>query len=142
MGHIRVLIVDDSHNVQVALGELLGTIDAFEVVATATSEQQATEWLLTHRHGWDLAILDLLLEDGSGFGMLRRCRMEHPNGRVVVFSGYASPAIRDKCLQLGADAVYLKTELEPFLAFLEGIAADQKPGPPSGGRAKPASGPA
>ncbi len=118
MPDVPVLIVEDSRNMQVALRELLQAT-GFQVVDTVGSEQQATERLLKPGAEWRLAIVDLVLEDGSGFGVLRRFRAEYPERKLVVFSEYATPAIRDKCIQIGADAVFLKSELPLLIAFLD-----------------------
>ncbi len=38
--------------------------------------------------------------------------------RVVVLSNYATPAMRERCTELGANAVFDKSsELEEFLAY-------------------------
>lgn len=121
-GEVPVFIVEDSHHMQHALRELVQSVGAFRVVETALGETSATEWLLKHRP-WQLAIVDLLLVDGSGFGLVRRCRAERPDSKVVVFSEYASPAVKKRCLELGADAAFLKSELKSFVHYLEGVGA-------------------
>jgi two-component system OmpR family response regulator len=92
------------------------------VVGTATSETQAIEWLQDHKKGWSLAILDLLLTEGSGFGLGHRFRTESPEGRVVILSEYATPGVRDRCKQLGADDAFLKSDFDSFVQYLETVA--------------------
>jgi DNA-binding NarL/FixJ family response regulator len=116
-----VFIVEDSLPVQSALKELIESVGGWKVVAIAGGETQATDWLHKHRREWDVAVLDLLLQEGSGFGLIQRCRAEHPQGRIVVFSEYATPALKDKCIAIGASAVFLKSELPQFVAYLEGV---------------------
>src|SRR5687768_10648657 len=93
-----VFIVEDSLPVQSALKELIESVGGWQVVGIAGGETQATDWLHKHRRKWDVAVLDLLLQEGSGFGLIQRCRAEHPQGRIVVFSEYATPALKDKCI--------------------------------------------
>jgi two-component system OmpR family response regulator len=116
-----VFIVEDSLPVQSALKEMIESVGGWQVVGIAGGETQATDWLHKHRRQWDVAVLDLLLQEGSGFGLIQRCRSEHPKGRIVVFSEYATPALKDKCISIGANAVFLKSELPQFVAYLEGV---------------------
>jgi len=116
---IPVLIVEDSRPMQVALRNLLGTLSRLEVVSTAVSEMQATAWILENPRSWQLAIVDLLLEEGAGFNVVRRLRGAKPEGHVVVFSEFATAPLRQKCLELGADAVFQKSDLPEFVQHLE-----------------------
>ena len=58
-----------------------------------------------HAHGWELAIVDLFLKQGSGLGILDACRDRDASQRVVVLSNYATADMRKRCADLGADAV-------------------------------------
>ncbi|MDB5861047.1 MAG: putative response regulator, CheY [Ramlibacter sp.] len=118
-GQVDVLLVEDSPSVQAALKDLFGTIGGFFVAGTANGETEATDWLHHHRRAWGLAVLDLMLHEGSGFNLIHRCRSEHPAGRVVVFSEFATPALKTRCIDLGADAVFRKSELPLFIGYLE-----------------------
>ena len=78
---VRVFIVEDLKPMQELLCDLLASVGGFDVVGTANTETAATDWLLRHRGGWDLAIVDLLLGEGSGFTLISRCNKE-PSGAV------------------------------------------------------------
>lgn len=115
-----VFLVEDNalirDNLIVALEELVD----MRVVAWAESEESAAEWLRDHPDGWQLAVIDLFLRDGSGLGVLQACRARDPRQRAVVLTNYADVDIRAQCLALGADAVFDKsTELDAFLEFCE-----------------------
>ncbi|MGC3986816.1 MAG: response regulator [Pseudorhodoferax sp.] len=115
-----VFLVEDNalirDNLIVALEELVD----MRVVAWAESEEDAAEWLREHPDGWQLAVIDLFLRDGSGLGVLQACRARDPRQRAVVLTNYADVDIRAQCLALGADAVFDKsTELDAFLEFCE-----------------------
>ena len=99
----KALIVEDAPDAQAALAALLAA-ENFEVVAMAATEQQAVEWLQQNEGGWDIVIVDLLLAEGSGFSVLRRCAAGPQTGQVVVFSGFVSDTVRERCLALGAPA--------------------------------------
>jgi two-component system, OmpR family, response regulator len=118
---IRVFVAEDSRSMQSALKDLLETLGNFQLVGSATTETQATDWLYKNRTGWDVAVLDLILEEGSGFGLLRRCKDGHPSGTVVVFSEFATPVLEAKCIEMGASAVFLKSQLPDFVRYLEAM---------------------
>jgi DNA-binding NarL/FixJ family response regulator len=124
---VRTFIIEDSRSMQAALRDLLLTLPGFEVVATAATEERATEWVLEKDTAWDLAVVDLLLQDGSGFNVVRRLRGAHPGGHIVVFSEFATSALKDKCIALGADAAFLKSDLSAMVRYLEDFGRDRHP---------------
>jgi DNA-binding NarL/FixJ family response regulator len=115
---LRVLIVEDLQTTRGLLADLLQLIGNIQVVATVGTEAEAKLWLEDHPDAWDLAIVDLVLEQGSGISVLRRAKEAWPQGKVVVFSGYATPGVRQHCLDLGADAVFEKTQTSEFIEWL------------------------
>lgn len=98
---------------------LIATMDAVcdaEVVATAETESEAVHWLNGHPRDWSLAVLDLFLKNGTGFGILQKLASPEARDRVIVLTNSATRENRSRCLQLGARAVYDKTtELDQFL---------------------------
>lgn len=87
-----------------------------EVVGTAATEADAVRWLNTHHGGWRLAVLDLYLENGTGFGVLDRLHPSSAKEQVIVLTNSATKENRRRCLALGALAVYDKTdEFDRFL---------------------------
>lgn len=97
--------------------DLFSQLEGVSVVASAATEAEACLWLDEHPQGWDLAIIDLILEQGSGLGVISRCKASARRGRIVVFSSYATPGVRQHCLSLGANAVFDKTDSAPFVAY-------------------------
>jgi DNA-binding NarL/FixJ family response regulator len=114
---VRVFLVDDLKSMQELVGGLLESVGGFEIVGRANSETSATNWLLRNQGGWDLAIVDLMLGEGTGFTLVSRCNKE-PGGAVLVFSDFATPAVRKRCLRLGADGVISKAEFGELRAYL------------------------
>jgi DNA-binding NarL/FixJ family response regulator len=115
---VRVFVVEDSKPMRELVCDLLDSVGGFEVVGTAANETAATDWLLRHRGGWDLAIVDLLLAEGSGFTLIGRCNKE-PGGAVVVFSDFVTPVVRERCIRLGADGVISKAQFGELRAYLQ-----------------------
>jgi DNA-binding NarL/FixJ family response regulator len=122
---IRVLIVEDSKPTRETLCEWLDAMGGFHIVGTAASEMEATEWLQGHGESWDVAILDLMIESGSGFNLIKRAKQSSGQGKAVVFSAYATPAIAQRCVALGAEAAFEKSEPGRFISFLEGLRSAQ-----------------
>lgn len=126
---IDVLLVEDLKDVQGAVAQLLAGIGDFRIVATIPTEAEALAWVEQNRGRWHLAVIDLVLDQGSGMSVISRCRRIAPEARVAVFSNYVSPGIRDHCLRLGADAAFDKQgEMQAFAAWCAALAQ----APPSG----------
>ena len=108
---IRVLLVEDFKQMHGVLADLLAAIGDFKVVAALRTEAEAKLWLKEHPRGWDLAVIDLILAEGTGLGLIEpaAAQARENGGHTVVFSDYVSPGILDHCLKLGAEAVFQKT---------------------------------
>jgi DNA-binding NarL/FixJ family response regulator len=118
---VRVFIVEDSRPAREALSDMLDTMGGFRVVGTVGSEMDATEWLSEHHRNWDVAILDLAIEGGSGFNLIHRAKQLPGAGKAIVFSDYATPVIAQRCMKLGADAAFGKLETDKLLTYLEDL---------------------
>jgi DNA-binding NarL/FixJ family response regulator len=125
---IDVFLVEDQKQMQSVLLELLQSLGDFRIVGRASTEAEALNWLDGHRGGWDLAIIDLVLEQGSGISVIARARLREARAKIAVLSGFVSPGIREHCLKLGADAAFQKdADLQEFLAFCAGIRPRRAP---------------
>lgn len=120
----RVFLVEDMKQVHAALAELLAAIGDFRVVGVAATEAEANLWLLENPGAWDLAIIDLVLEQGTGMSVVPKAAeaaQRAGGGSVVVFSDYASEGIRAHCSKLGADAVFLKSQIQDLMDYCSEI---------------------
>ncbi|MBI5279619.1 MAG: response regulator transcription factor [Burkholderiales bacterium] len=119
---VDVFLVEDQQQMKSVLHELLQSVGDFHVVGHATTEAEALNWLDNHRGEWELAIIDLVLEQGSGISVIARARLRAPRGKVAVLSSFVSPGIRKHCLKLGADAAFQKdADLDEFMRFCSAI---------------------
>lgn len=126
----RVLLVEDSRQLRAVMHDMLQGIGDFAIAGEIETEAEAGLWLDEHPGAWDLAIVDLILAQGTGIGVVARCRRAAPQAKVVVFSDYATPGIRRHCMQLGADAVFLKNQdTERLAAYCAAVAAGEAPPP-------------
>jgi DNA-binding NarL/FixJ family response regulator len=113
-----IYLVEDNDVVRDSLASMLKELADVKVAGMASTEQEATEWLLEHPDEWQMAVVDLFLLQGSGLGILSRCGNRKPSQKVVVLTNYATPDIRRRALAMGADAIFDKTlELDQFLAY-------------------------
>lgn len=117
---IKVFLVEDSTVLQVAMEGLLEGIGGLALAGKATGERKAKEWLELHGSDWDIAILDLMLLDGSGFEMIRQCRAAHAAADIVVFSAMAYEPVAQRCRALGADVVIAKHNVRKLVDYLSG----------------------
>jgi len=115
---IDVFLVEDLKTIQSAMAQMLQGLGDFRVLATVSTEAEALAWIEAHQDQWALAVIDLVLEQGSGMSVISRCRAASPTGKVVVFSNFVTPGIRAHCLKLGADAAFDKdADLRAFADF-------------------------
>jgi len=98
---LRVLVVEDSPIVAERLRECLKEVPGITHVDTLNREASAIERL--NRGDIDVIILDLHLERGTGFGVLRSLRaLDGRRPLAIIFTNYDLPEYRRQALALGA----------------------------------------
>ena len=126
---LRTYIVEDNATIRENLIGTLEELASIEALGWAETENEAKGWLAQHDGQWDLAIVDLFLKQGSGLGVLEACRGRVTGQRVVVLSNYATADMRKRCLQLGADAVFDKSnEIDALIEYCIEQAEAPRPG--------------
>ena len=116
----KTYLVEDNPVIRENLVGFLEDVADATVVAHAAGEREAVDWLAHHRDGWDMAIVDLFLEEGNGLGVLDAVRRRAAHQKVVVLSNYATPDMRARSKALGADAFFDKSaEIELLLDYCE-----------------------
>ena len=124
MTTLRTYIVEDSAVIRENLVATLEEMVPMEVVGTAEDEASAVQWLNQEGNQCDLVIIDIFLKGGSGLGVLRTSVAHRDNRKLVVFSNYATPDMRRKCLELGAHRVFDKSnEIDGLITYCERLAA-------------------
>jgi CheY-like chemotaxis protein len=126
MSRLKTYIVEDSPVIRENLIATLEELVPLEVVGTAEDETTASQWLARSGNLYDLVIVDIFLKGGSGLGVLRAATSLKQRHKLVVLSNYATPDMRRKCLQLGADRVFDKSnEIDGLIAYCERLASGQ-----------------
>ena len=100
---MHALVVEDSPQIAERLVELVTVPDRVEVVATAATEDEALA--ACDKHTISLAIVDLQLAQGTGFGVIRRLRAATGSNPacIVVLTNHAVPALKVAAFEAGAD---------------------------------------
>jgi len=124
---LKTYIVEDNPIIRDNLINTLEELAGVTAVGIAETENEGKTWLTENSDKWDLAIVDLFLKQGTGLGVLAACRDRPSRQKVVVLSNYATADVRRRCLQLGVDAVFDKSnEIDALVDFCNrqsGVAA-------------------
>lgn len=126
MQPLKTYIVEDSQVIRENLIATLEELVPVQVVGTAEDESTAVQWLKRSDNAVDLVIVDIFLKAGSGLGVLRALSQLPQRHTVVVLSNYATSDIRNKCLELGADEVFDKSnEIDALIQYCSRLAAGE-----------------
>jgi two-component system, OmpR family, response regulator len=122
---LRAYIIEDSPVIRDSLVAALEELVPLQVVGTAQAEAEALDALSPtspQRAQCDVVIVDLFLRQGSGLGVLAALQ-GRPDAPVrVVLTNHSSPAMRARCLALGASRVFDKSaELDGLLHYCSAL---------------------
>jgi DNA-binding NarL/FixJ family response regulator len=122
---LKAFVVEDQAAIRDSLVEALAELGHIETAGWAATERDAIAWLRNPAHHWDVAVVDLVLEPngGSGFGVLQSLRDRAATQKMVVLTATASPEVRRRCEEMGADGVFDKAmETEAMLDYCVALA--------------------
>jgi CheY-like chemotaxis protein len=139
---LRALIVEDSPRIALRLAEMLSLPGKVEVAAQAATEAEAIAACGTAH--FDLAVVDLQLASGTGFGVIGRLRRDgnglDGNGEnggtdparrtvVIVLTNHAIPALEAAAIEAGADVFLDKSrDFQKIQTVVEELLAVKYPG--------------
>ena len=127
MHALKTYIVEDSPVIRESLVALLEESVPVEVVGTAEDELTALNWIDQRARECDLVIVDIYLKGGSGLGVLKAGAGVYKPAKWVVFSNHATPEMRNRCLELGADCVFDKSnEIDELLMYCNRLASNDE----------------
>jgi DNA-binding NarL/FixJ family response regulator len=120
---IRVFVVDDEPVVRRGLQLFFRTHPRVEVCGEAANEREALEGIL--RTQPDLAVVDLSLEEGDGFSLIKRLHARLPTLRILVFSMHDEVQFASAAFRAGAHGYITKEEgsgrlLDAIQALMDG----------------------
>jgi two-component system OmpR family response regulator len=117
----KVVILEDSLHIQIALKLLIESVSGFRVVAVESTAATGIDWAKRHPGEWDIAVVDLMLEEGDGFEVIRWFASQPECGHIIVYSAYVTPVIEGHCLELGANAVFPKEAAAKMAKYIENL---------------------
>ena len=104
----KVFLVEDSQPVRERLVRMLQSVPGAQLVGQATEVEDAIASILTAQP--DLVLLDLRLEQGSGFDVLRAVHGEQPGIQFYMLSNFAAEPYRRLAKRLGACGFFDKSK--------------------------------
>jgi len=103
---IRVLLADDHALVRAGIRSLLNAMDEVEVVAEASSGEEAIE--LVTQNQPDVVLMDIAMKGITGLEAAARMRGRNPEVRVVILSMHSGEEYVLQALRAGAAGYLLK----------------------------------
>ncbi|GAA4414035.1 response regulator [Quisquiliibacterium transsilvanicum] len=127
MSSLRTFIVEDSPVIRENLTAALEELGPVRVIGCAEDEAGAIGWLRRCKDDCELVIVDLFLKQGSGLGVLAAARRLGGGPSLVVLSNHATPEMRRRCLALGADRVFDKSnDIDSLIDYCELLASGRR----------------
>ena len=127
MPALKTYLVEDSPLIRESLIAMLVDLAQVEVVGTAEDESAAVKWLTDPENHADWVIVDIFLKVGSGLGVLRNARAATRMSKTVVLTNYATDDMKQKCLELGADQVFDKSnDIDALIAYCASMSDTEK----------------
>lgn len=108
---VRVLVVDDQAPFRLAARAVVRATAGFEVVAEATSGEEAVEAVKAVSP--DLVLMDINMDGIGGIEASARITAEHPKVKVVLLSTYDADDLPDDARHCGASAYVHKEQFGP-----------------------------
>jgi two-component system NarL family response regulator len=123
---IRVLIVDDHWVVREGLAAIIEKNGGIEVVANATTGEEAVAAFV--REHPDVVLMDLQLGAMSGVEAIREIRKLDPLARIVVLTMYDGDEDIHQALQAGAATYLLKgSPAEDLIHVIQDVQGGKRP---------------
>jgi CheY-like chemotaxis protein len=123
-GVIRVLLVDDEPDMRMLVRLMLERTSDIDVVGEATSGEQAVSQAATLSP--DCLLLDYMMPGSfDGIETTRRIRADHePQPRIVMFTAYATPELRELATGVGVDLVLSKDDFTSVADAIRDVAGN------------------
>ncbi len=107
----KVLVVEDEEILAEMYKKKLSN-SGFYVLWASTAREA---FVVTKKENPNLILLDILLPDENGISLLEKIRLtpETSSAKVIVFSNFDDPELREKAKKLKAEDYLIKTDITP-----------------------------
>jgi DNA-binding response OmpR family regulator len=102
----HVLVVDDALDLGRLLKTTLSLIDPSMPIVVVPSAEEAL--LEASRYPLDLLVTDIRLPGISGFDLIRKVRIKHPNVKIIMITGMTDDGVRQQIKEMKVDAFFYK----------------------------------
>jgi two-component system, NarL family, invasion response regulator UvrY len=120
-----ILIVDDHDLVRTGLKNILGGNQGFNIVAEASTGEEAIR--LTRKLEPDLVLMDVGLPGLSGLETTERILKAQPEVKVIVLTAHSEPPLPARLLDSGASGYLTKAcDAEELIRAVEKVAAGER----------------
>jgi two-component system, OmpR family, response regulator len=121
---LEAFIVEDSPLIREQLSTMLEDLTPVKVVGHADTERGAASALQGSAKSATLVVVDVILREGTGLGLLRNAAVHVEGRHFVVLTNYATNDIREEALRLGADRVFDKSrQIDQLIDYCDQLAA-------------------
>jgi DNA-binding NarL/FixJ family response regulator len=124
MKKIRIVMADDHDVVRLGISALLSTVDGFEVVGQASDGEEAVAAVKKFKP--DVVILDLEMPKMSGVEAARIIKLQFPQTKILILSGFENEKYVVQILKSGAGGYVVKNVGKEELADAIRIVAEGK----------------
>jgi DNA-binding NarL/FixJ family response regulator len=119
-----VVLVDDHSIVRQGMSALLSTVDELELVGEAGDGKEAIE--LVRELTPTLVVVDLLMPNTDGVGLIRALRLISPSSRLAVLTSSEDDQLAFAAIEAGAHAFLLKSMSgDELLQAIQRVLADE-----------------
>ncbi len=123
-GTARLVLVDDDHDLRLALRELMEEA-GYDVVGEAGNGTEGLAVISEMRP--DVVLLDLRMPGAGGVEVARELRRRSPEVRVIMFSAYADLGLQSLLSDVGVSAYLIKgCPYRRIVAAIEAALADDQ----------------
>jgi len=121
---VRTFLIEDSPLIRQNLVGTLEELAPVRVVGAAETELDAVRQLGADGPECELVIVDIVLRQGTGFGVLSDPAIRRPGRQFVVLSNYANSDVSRRALELGAQRVFDKSnDIDALVDYCRQLAA-------------------
>lgn len=125
---LKTFLVEDSPVIRQNLVATLEELAPVQVVGQAETQDDAINRLQGEFGDCALVIVDVVLRQGTGLGVLQQAKLHTPGRSFVVLTNYATAEISQRSLAFGAARVFDKSnDIDALIDYCHQLAAAAQP---------------